>query len=343
MLRYFLALALLCAPVSASAQDTEKPPPQDYLLEALLMLQHNHYRSDDADWDVLRAEAAEVFYAGGRNIPAAHAAIRHVIEGLGERHSYLATPDMVAADRAYALGQNSSESVESADDAGRTEPAPQPVPIWRAVNGGIGYVALPALNMNRGGSELAARYAAALTDGLSQLDEDASCGWIVDLRGNEGGNMWPMLAGLDPLLGEAPFGFFIQRGRELPWARTADGIATVQEVHAAIAPAFELRNADKPLAVVLSGRTSSSGEMVALALIGRDGVRTFGQPSGGYSTANSTYPLADGAMLVITVANAADRTGQVADGPLIPDSEHSYEQASFSAREWLLEECIKQG
>ena len=31
---------------------------------------------------------------------------------------------------------------------------------------------------------------------------DRVCGYVIDLRGNVGGNVWPMKAGLSPLLGE---------------------------------------------------------------------------------------------------------------------------------------------
>jgi C-terminal processing protease CtpA/Prc len=34
-------------------------------------------------------------------------------------------------------------------------------------------------------------------------------GWIVDLRGNSGGNMWPMVAGIGPILGEGIIGHFV--------------------------------------------------------------------------------------------------------------------------------------
>jgi len=33
-------------------------------------------------------------------------------------------------------------------------------------------------------------------------------GWLVDLRGNGGGNMWPMLAGIGPVVGEGELGSF---------------------------------------------------------------------------------------------------------------------------------------
>lgn len=337
MLKQLAALALLCMPLPALAQDNDLPPPQDYLLEALQLLQTHHYRSSGAHWDVLRAEAAEVFETDGSDIPAAHGAIRHVITALGERHSFLRTDTIAPAESAAA-------TLPDADNAPSENAASQPpVPRWTRVNGGIGYITLPGLDTSRGDFALAERYTAALIEGLTQMDEEASCGWIVDLRGNTGGNMWPMLAGLDPLLGQAPFGFFDFGTRRTAWARSANGITAVRDVDASIAPAFNLRNADKPLAVVLSGRTSSSGEMTALALIGREGVRSFGQPTGGYSTANSTFNLPDGALLVITVSNAADRTGQVADGSLIPDNEYSNLEANFAARDWLLEECVAAG
>jgi len=47
-----------------------------------------------------------------------------------------------------------------------------------------------------------------LGDGHScaSADRDDLIGWIVDLRGNGGGNMWPMLAGVGPVLGEGVVG-----------------------------------------------------------------------------------------------------------------------------------------
>lgn len=42
-----------------------------------------------------------------------------------------------------------------------------------------------------------------ITAGWALLDEQA-CGWIVDLRGNGGGNLFPMLVAIAPLLGPGP-------------------------------------------------------------------------------------------------------------------------------------------
>ena len=69
--------------------------------------------------------------------------------------------------------------------------------------------------------------------------------------------------------------------------------------------------ANGPLAVVVGSRTSSAGEMLLVALLGEARVQTFGQTSHGLSTANATYPLADGSTLVLTTKRYA-----LGDGPV---------------------------
>ena len=55
-------------------------------------------------------------------------------------------------------------------------------------------------------------YAKTLQDSIRARDRVGLIGWIVDLRGNSGGNMWPMLAGVGPVLGEGVAGV-LQPGR----------------------------------------------------------------------------------------------------------------------------------
>ena len=325
-----LALALLPGPAHAQEID-----PRAYLAEGVEQLRTRHYNAGDMDWPVVESEAQALFDAQGGDIAAAHSAIRHVIDALGEEHSFLLPP--VELDRQRTQAESAGPGAGSGPDG---DP---PVPVWRSVDGGIGYVTLPMLNMRLGGQDYATRYFDTLKNGLIAMDEATTCGWIVDLRFNRGGNMWPMLWGLDPLLGEGPFGYFVTATNRIPWTRTggdADGpILPLPDARPDLLPAFELVNADRPLALLLGEQTASSGEMTAMALIGRGGVRSFGTATAGLSTANSTHTMPDGAHLVITVSNAADRTGTVADGALHPDVATSVENAPFAARDWLFEQC----
>jgi C-terminal processing protease CtpA/Prc len=74
-----------------------------------------------------------------------------------------------------------------------------------------------------------------------------------------------------------------------------------------------------PVAILQGTRTASSGEAIALAFRGRARTRSFGQPTAGLSTANTSFPLPDGAILVITTGVMADRKGSPYGGTVNPD------------------------
>jgi carboxyl-terminal processing protease len=289
-----------------------------YLDRALELLRQHHYRSAGADWPTIIA-SARAAAVGAKTPGDTYSAIRGAIAALGERHTRLAPP----------------AGAQPPPSAARQ--AAMPVVTHE---GGVGIARLPGL---LGGDPKgpAGQYAAILSDGIAAHVTAGGCGWIVDLRQNGGGNMWPMLAGLSPLLGDPPFGWFIAPGgKTTPWVRTADG-RPVPGARRPIDPAQPRQTAPQPIAVLLGPHTGSSGEMTAMALIGRDRVRSFGQPTAGLSTANVTFPLADGAVLVITTANAADRTGFQYEGPIAPDEKVPLESAEAAALRWLSDQGCK--
>ena len=57
-------------------------------------------------------------------------------------------------------------------------------------------------------------YAEALQRAIRMADRPGLIGWIVDLRTDGGGNMWPMMAGLGPILGEGIMGWIVYNNRE---------------------------------------------------------------------------------------------------------------------------------
>ncbi|MET7506377.1 S41 family peptidase [Streptomyces albidoflavus] len=94
-----------------------------------------------------------------------------------------------------------------------------------------------------------------------------------------------------------------------------------------------------PVAVLTGPRTASAGEAVAIAFRERPGTRTFGEPAVGVPTADAPYPLPDGALVVLTTAREADRTGRVHHGPLRPDVEveraRDSDRVPATATDWL--------
>lgn len=279
------------------------PEAAAYLDSAIAILREHHIDSATADWERIAADArADI---GGARSPAdTHMAIRGIIGALGEKHTMFrpVPPQRPPAARG---------------GVGRTTPRPPALPRMKLVGGRFGAVRLPAFSGSPEGAQL---YTATLRHSLELLDRQAVCGWIVDLRGNTGGNMWPMLSGLDPLLGAAPFGSFITpRGEVQHWVRTGGGILPTPGAESAPQPSFRLRAAARPVAVLIDAFTWSSGEMTAVALIGRDGVRTFGAPSGAYTTGNRGHRLPDGALLIVTGTYIRDRAGRDYRDAIVPD------------------------
>ena len=151
-----------------------------------------------------------------------------------------------------------------------------------------------------------------------------------------------MLAGLDPLLGASPFGCFVNsRGIKQAWERTSGGIFPMlaQPATASAGPAFALTHAGDPLAVLIGPRTGSSGEMTALAFIGRPGVRTFGGKSAGFLSGNAVYPLPDGAQLAVTEVLVQDRTGNTYGNVIDPNVITDPDAAENAAKVWIEQQC----
>jgi C-terminal processing protease CtpA/Prc len=189
-------------------------------------------------------------------------------------------------------------------------------PTGRRLDTKIGYVELPAIV---GSAEQVQSYAASAQRGIRELDEQGVDGWVVDLRRNTGGNMWPMLAGAGPILGDSELGAFVFSESRMPWVYRAGQALLGSHVLAQVEQPYKLKQSLPPVAVLISRLTASSGELTALAFAGRPGARSFGEPSAGVPTANDSTELPDGAMVCLTIALGADRTGRTYDGPIVPD------------------------
>ena len=292
ILQGLIGLSLAIVPFPVSAPRTTEA--EAYLRSAIELLKTHHINRDSVDWGTVTAEADQRI-RNAVTTADTYPAIRSILTSLGERHSFLVEPRQVAAPPTTSASQEALASF--------------PLPSGRYVDGGIGLIQVPQLNTMRGdGEERGRRYTAALRAALTTLDQGQLCGWIIDLRRNSGGNMWPMLQGLDPLLGEEPFGYFVRpSGVTVAWARTRTGIAGALPPLRGEGRSYSLAHQDAPIAVLIGPETGSSGEMTAIAFIGGPRVRTFGAPSAGLTNANSVYPLRDGAMLVITVTGGIVR------------------------------------
>jgi C-terminal processing protease CtpA/Prc len=181
----------------------------------------------------------------------------------------------------------------------------------------IGYVRIGSFS---GAGSVGDDFATAIQATIRARDGSGVIGWIVDLRGNGGGNMWPMLAGVGPILGSGIAGYFVPpAGAPTPFSYRDGTSFEGNNAAASVAAPYELRQPNPRVAVLTNQAVASSGEAIAVAFRGRPGTRTFGADTCGLPTANESYTLSDGATLFLTVAREADRTMTLYDSPLPPD------------------------
>jgi len=195
--------------------------------------------------------------------------------------------------------------------------AGRPGATSQLVQGRFGYVHVPQWSGNDA-------IADSLQSAIASLESAHVCGWIVDVRANGGGNMWPMLAGVGPLLGDTLIGAFGTGPSAERWLYK-DGFSAIvrangkiDTVSRATVATARLRDPRAPVAVLFDGGTGSSGEAIALAFRGRPNTRSFGEPTAGFATSNHGTQLA-GANMVVTTGYQVDRRGIEAGERIQPD------------------------
>ncbi len=274
------------------------------------MMESGGYYVDPATWPARRAEA-EQLTSNAPDTAATYPALRAALAAAGGEHSEWLPPGAPLVD---------PDPVES-------------TPSVTTTPDGISTVSVPELVS--GDPQDLQRYADSTASSLSRADQPTSCGWIVDLRDNGGGNMWPMLAGLSPLLADGPMLSFASNTGERTEVRIEGGTALAGgQPQASV---IDLPKSTKPIAVLQDENTASSGEAALLAFRGQPNVRTIGSGSAGSSTANMSVPMPDGATMVLTTAVYVDRFNQAFGGRITPDL--SAPDALVAARTWLHEQC----
>lgn len=265
------------------------PAAQRMLDSAMAIVRAHSLWRDTVTWAQVVPEVRAIA-AGSETAADVHPAIRTLLARLGDHHSFLMKPQ---ATRQFQTGG-----------------AQNPRPVIRTLVDAIGYVSVPAYS----GAERTAlhAYAKGMQDSLAALLPSTGCKWVVDLRGNGGGNMWPMLGGLRPFFGDAGLGSFVSAAGSAPLWRAGDAVD--------VKPTPALAALDSAYVAVLTGpRTASSGEAVTISFRGRPRTRSFGLPTAGLSTANQNFMLPDSSMILLTVSVEADRTGKRYGEKIEPD------------------------
>ena len=286
-------LAALASLMLAGCQS----PEQKYVKKAVKLMDKHGLFAEGPAWEQTRAAALE---ARPGSKEEAYEIARTALKVAGGKHSFISTVE---------------RQQESATEDKATEPS------VTTVDDGILLIVLP--HFSGQSADENQRYAKAVLDALPEAD--APEGVIIDLRGNTGGNMYPMIAAIHRFLPDDNILRFKTRKFTMPVTKES----VLRNVGLSVRP-----DLDCPVALLTDEWTASSGEAVLLCFRGLEKSRTFGAPTAGYASANAPYPMPDGSQLVLTTGCDMARTGEIfCDDPIAPDV--TTDQPLEEAMKWI--------
>lgn len=156
--------------------------------------------------------------------------------------------------------------------------------------------------------------------------------------------MYPMLAGLAPLLGDGDVGGSQDAtgNRFSTWTIKEGDMLYNDVLRVDMENRCPMEQAPK-VAVLTSRYTVSSGEIVAVAFKGRPDTRFFGEHTAGFTTETNWVGLPAGVTMSIAISYFADRQGRVyreyipvdEEIEFVPDTPIQEDDCIRKALEWL--------
>ncbi|MFZ1683826.1 MAG: S41 family peptidase [Candidatus Zixiibacteriota bacterium] len=295
----------------------------DYISAACDSIKLHSLVRDSLNIDSLKKIAISI--AGpAKTLQECHVAVEYLLTSLrnyGDHHSFLMKPNEVA--------NWESDSTETAGIQ---------YCVARVIDS-CGYIMVPAFN--GGNQKLMTSFCDSIQEAFRRLDTMNIKGWIIDLRLNTGGNMEPMLAGLGPIFDSEKLGSVIDvYGKAESWYYR-NGVYYWEREALTKATNPVVLKKRRPVAVLLSPQTGSSGEAVAISFIGNGKTRSFGEHTWGLTTGNGSFDLPDGARMKLASTVMADRNGNRYENGVDPDvkidpkSKPGGDAVLWGAEEWI--------
>jgi len=267
-----------------------------YINDAIDIMEQNSIRQDSVDWDKMRAES--LFKIKEDNSKEnAYFILKGNLNSIGDNHSFFLTKK----------------------DQNKIKKDNKELPSlnYERIDNQIIYLRIPPF---MGDEKQSIDFANYLQEIIKSLDTNLTEKWIIDLRDNTGGNMWPMYLGLAPIVNDGISGYFINsKGEFFNWKYKENAVYSGKSKLLEIKNSYLIKAKNPKVAVLINSRTASSGEAIAVIFKGFPNTKFFGENSFGVSTGNQMFEMNDGAKIVLTTTIFADRTKRIYGGKIEPD------------------------
>lgn len=180
----------------------------------------------------------------------------------------------------------------------------------------IGYLRVPYMSFTE--RTALDKKAQDLNDSLCWLLDKNVTGIVLDLRLNGGGAMYPMMLGLEQILGEGKLGSFEAEGYQ-SWIIKNNSFFLDTLSLTGIVPKCSLNKKDIPVVILIGPGTGSSGEFLAISFKKRKNTIFLGTTTAGYVTTTKGFKINDAVSLLLAVGYGRDREGEIYERALSPD------------------------
>lgn len=299
---------------STNSQD-QSVVAQNYVSEIIEIMRENVITRHEVDWGALESEVTALA-ANAENIKGTYTAIKYALELLNTNHSGLmsANEEILAYYNDLYCEQSFNMIKPTRED--------------------IGYIRIDGFSSY---DDLKKKeYATNMQEEIAQQDNGNLLGWIVDLRNNRGGAIWPAIAGIGSLLNNGVYGHFYDADENIsPWGYSGGSSFLGDDTMVTVDSPYYLQNPSPKIAVLSSSRTTSAGEAALIAFKKQDNVKIFGSDSCGLSTGVQSFTLSDGSILFLSTVVMADKELQKYGSKVSVEQEVNQEQIIDTAIEWL--------
>ncbi len=273
-----------------------------FLDQVIKITENGSIVSDSINWTKTKQELYAIA-AGAQTTKDCYGAINHLVSVLrkkGDNHSGFYPPEF-------------NHEIETENMNGEQ-------PIGKYFGQSIGYIEVPGIESVN--LSICENFATDIQRLIEKIDTTYQINyWIVDLRKNTGGNMYPMIAGLGPILGNTTLGYFTSPKLKIEYTweyNNGSSMANGQKAITIKNP-YILKHKPKKIIVLIGPNTASSGEMTTISFIGKENTILMGLPTAGYSTGNEGHKLSDGSVLNLCESYCKDRNKNMYLGSIKPD------------------------
>lgn len=286
--------------------------------ELIKIVKENSLYSDSLNWPVIEKEIDSISKVK-QNVDQSSASVAYLISKLrtiGDNHSHHISKKEFGDMKEQNLCAKRPES--------------------KYLGNNIAYIKVPEIFTAN--VSVMNTYATKIQQLIKALDSNYINGWLIDLRGNTGGGLYPMIAGLGPIIGEGNLGYSIHKNFKTRTWSYQNGIVVENSIKdfynkngkknreifksirtVTVSNPYVIKNRNAKIAVLIDNNTNSAGEFTAISFIGKNNVKLFGSATGGYTTDNDVFILSDGSLLNLATRIVADRNMKKYYGQIIPD------------------------